>query len=738
MAPCYDFRYKTVLHEKGCCTARRRAGTDEIKIDSRFEIVLPKGASRLSVYAARDLCAFFADCAGVYLRVRYSTDMERERRRGGRKILLFDAPAAALPVDSAQKGAFFLRIEEKSVLIVGRTDRGLAQGVYHIEDCMKLCSAPILQKGEALHAPLFSPRMTHSGFELDTFSDLFLQLAAHAGMDAILVYAGHADSNLHGFSDPDPLWPDSKMGLCDFADLCERAEEYGMDVYIYSHLKCDMHPDAPGAREYYDASFGALMRSAPKIKGFILVGETFEFPSKDPHTCGVRFQKKAPGEPLPSPGWYPCFDYPQLLFLVGSVVHEVNPEAELVFWSYNWGWAPKEARQAIIRALPRGTTLLVTFDMWEEFTDALGRRARIDDYSISITGPSSIFCDEAEEAKRCGVKLYAMTNTGGRTWDCGIAPYLPVPGQWIGRYEGMRRCAEQYGLCGVMENHHYGWTPSFLTLLAKNAFDSAGIKDREMLRRIAAHEFGAAAPTALAAYECFDRGIRSIVAAEVDQYGPLRAGPAYPFLFDQTASQIHYPAPRYAWHPGGGIWFFPYPDTVLDDPKGSLFRLERMRAVRAEFERGQAHLEEAARTLRGAKRQAALQQAAVSGALLCTFATAQNIMCFNIALRLWRAAEAAPQQPEFAPLYEALGFSAPAGDAALAAYMKEIAHAESRNVKRALRYAQANSLVGYEPSMEYVFCESTAAYKEALTKQSLRRLAAAQRRREAARRAKNK
>ena len=56
----------------------------------------------------------------------------------------------------------------------------------------------------------------------------------------------------------------------------------------------------------------------------------------------------------------------------------------------------------------------------------------------------------------------------------------------------------------------------------------------------------------------------------------------------------------------------------------------------------------------------------------------------------------------------------------------------------ALRYAQANSLVGYEPSMEYVFCESTAAYKEALTKQSLRRLAAAQRRREAARRAKNK
>ena len=41
MAPCYDFRYKTVLHEKGCCTARRRAGTDGIKIDSRFEIVLP-------------------------------------------------------------------------------------------------------------------------------------------------------------------------------------------------------------------------------------------------------------------------------------------------------------------------------------------------------------------------------------------------------------------------------------------------------------------------------------------------------------------------------------------------------------------------------------------------------------------------------------------------------------------------------------------------------------------------
>ena len=75
MTLCYEFRHKTVLHEKGCCAARRRAGAGEIKIDSRFEIVLPGGASRLSVYAARDLCAFFADCAGVYLRVRYSADM---------------------------------------------------------------------------------------------------------------------------------------------------------------------------------------------------------------------------------------------------------------------------------------------------------------------------------------------------------------------------------------------------------------------------------------------------------------------------------------------------------------------------------------------------------------------------------------------------------------------------------------------------------------------------------------
>ena len=716
----YAFRWEMELHRKGCCTGKCAPLEGQMRISGRYEIVMPKTDSRVLSYAARDLCRFFADCANLYLRVRYTTNLEKELMHPQNKILLSEQPLAAYPVQSDRAGAYYLQVAQNHIIISGKTDRGCAQGVYYLEDQMKLVGAPILALEGTEHAPLFSPRMTHSGYELDIFPDSFLEAAAHAGMDAILVYAGHPDSHLHGFSDPDALWPDSKMGLCDYATLCYRAAGYGLDVYVYSHMKCDMHPSEEGARAYYEASFGELMRKAPEIAGFILVGETFEFPSKDPHTCGVRFQKKAPDETKPSPGWYPCADYPDLLRLIGEVVHAVNPKTELVFWSYNWGWVDKQARQAIIRALPRGTTLLVTFDMWETYRNELGRTTRIDDYSISICGPSSVFCDEADQAKKCGVKLYAMTNTGGRTWDCGIAPYIPVPGQWIDRYAAMRRCVTEYGLCGVMENHHYGWMPSFLTLLAKNAFDSAGLDDKQMLHRIAGRDYKAGAPLALQAWACFDRGIRRIVACETDQYGPLRAGPSYPLLFDQTAEEIHFPAPRYAWHPGGGIWFYPYPDTVLDDPQISIFRLNRMQEVLQEFRQGNELLRNAAATLRGERRQEAVRQAAVSGILECTFQTALHVMRWNIALRLFRALPSLPACAQ--QLASALGLSVPLSWQVLGEYMIAVAQAETKNVRAALACYRANSLVGYEASMEYAFNDACAAYKNKLTQQSVRQL----------------
>ena len=54
--------------------------------------------------------------------------------------------------------------------------------------------------------------------------------------------------------------------------------------------------------------------------------------------------------------------------------------------------------------------------------------------------------------------------------------------------------------------------------------------------------------------------------------------------------------------------------------------------------------------------------------------------------------------------------------------MIAVAQAETKNVRAALACYRANSLVGYEASMEYAFNDACAAYKNKLTQQSLRQL----------------
>src|SRR5690606_27853702 len=123
--------------------------------------------------------------------------------------------------------------------------------------------------------------------------------------------------------------------------------------------------------------------------------------SHDPNTT-QRLRYDAPPDGLPStkpsPGWWPCVDYPQWLQLIKGTIRKYSPKAEIVFWTYNWGWAPEEARLELIRNLPEDITLLVTFEMFEQHQHH-GVTNYCADYTISFVGPGKYFASEAKEAK---------------------------------------------------------------------------------------------------------------------------------------------------------------------------------------------------------------------------------------------------------------------------------------------------------------------------------------------------
>lgn len=710
----YSFRNRDYLQVKNLRPTPNATGT-ACTLSDKWEIVLPTTDSRLVKFYSHDLYNFLVDAFGLCLRVRFTDDFADELKDTKHKILL--APGVDntdISISSEQAGAFHISVSEDSVVIVGKSERGCAQGVYYLEDVMKLRGEATIPMECAEHAPLFSPRMTHPGFELDTFSDEFLSATAHAGMDSIIVFTGHPDMNFRGFEDPDALWAGTGRGYCDFANLVWRAAGYGLDVYLYSNIKCDVYPDDEGAEEYYESSFGTIFRKCPDIKGIIFVGESFEFPSKDPNTCGIRCQLRPHGDRRPSPGFYPSSDYPRLLERVKKTIRAYNPNADIVFWSYNWGWASKEARVSLIRSLPRDVTLLVTFEMWEYLKDSCGDSYRIADYSISFPGPAQVFVDEAEAAAECGIRLYSMSNTGGRTWDMGSAPYLPVPQQWQKRYEQLRIAKEKYGLCGLMENHHYGWMPSFLDLFAKNAFTTNTKGDDEMLTAIAKRDWGSNYKAALEAWGAFSEGLSNVVAADIDQYGPYRCGPAYPLLFTQTRQELSFPTVPYAWHSGFGIWRPIYDDKVFPNVSNTLMRLRHVKAVAECFARGVEILSAAS----DGQSQDQKEQIGVAEYILCCYKTAMHVMQWNIAKRLLLTPEENKPQEDVDRLLEALEL--PTCDKHIIAnYMRDVAKHETDNVAYALECQRQDSRLGFEASMEYVFNQATAEWKNKTTKDSL-------------------
>ena len=413
--------------------------------------------------------------------------------------------------------------------------------------------------------------------------------------------------------------------------------------------------------------------------------------------------------------------------MVRDTIFRYNPDADILFWTYNWGWAPKEERLALIKNLPKDITLHVTFDMFEKFTDENGTPYTVDDYSISFEGPAQVFIDEAREAMQQGIRLYSQTNTGGRTWDSGITPYLPVPQQWQRRYEKLREAHDKYNLRGLMENHHYGWMPSFLTLFEKNAFTTNTISDGEMLRRIAIRDFGPAADKALQAWNLFSEGIRKVIPAGCDQYGPYRSGPTYPLLFDQTQSDLDMPSVGWATHGGFEIWFPEYPEVDFENPAPVLMRYRRVLQTKELFRQGCALLNEAVTECSAMPDSDVARQAAVAGFLHSTYVTCANVMRWNIAKCLLKALADGCVHACDPILMEAIGIQADNTSSkigVLAGLMRQIADEETANTLQALRYYETDSRIGFEPTMEYVFDYEHAAWKNAETQRSLAQLEA--------------
>jgi len=565
---------------------------------------------------------------------------------------------------------YAIAVRKDGVAIRASDDRALRQAYYHLEDLMNLRRAPFLKIGAERRRMRFSPRMVHSGWGCDLFPDAYLKLLAHHGFDAIVFYIKDVDRTAAG--------PNQ-----DVNGLIARAKRAGLDAYLYSSVSCFAHPDDPKGRQEIEASFGRIAQAHPAAKGIVFVGESCQFPSKDPRVQPVRHQDKNHDDPRPLAGWFPCRDYPDWLEAVVDVLHRHSPDMEVVFWTYNWSQQPADLCAGLVPRFPDGVAIQGTLGNGAVTKHDNGLVCICRDYTASTPGFTGHYAAQARAARAANRRFYTMANTAGLTWDYGVAPYLPCPFQWKKRWDGL--VDPQYGVAGLMETHHFGWYPSFVSELAKEAYVEGGMDFDEHVRKIAARDFGEHnAGAVVEAWRKWSRTEVDYVANNENQYGPFRLGPAFPFNFGGgKIRHADFPQDKRAYHAlrWMAILNFPFDreqareqniDFVELDDDYRRKQLELFERMFTDFADGVTALKAAAQTLGGARKAKAERMIGVGEWHQRTVETAINLnrgyLCFK------------------------------RGDRA---GVLKCARAEYENAQAALKLAEADSRLGWEPSMEY-------------------------------------
>ncbi len=579
--------------------------------------------------------------------------------------------------------SFVIDVAKDGITVTASEDKVAFRATIHIEDIMGLEIAPVLPAGRIERKFLYQRRIVHSGTGIDIYPDAELIGMLHAGYDCVDIFLEGFDRN--------------HIGYCDINDIVSRAARLGIDTCFHNYIRTFVHPDEAGAQKKFDKVYSEIFRRYPQAKVIHLCGESLEFPSRDPHTTGKPFDESVIDgipETKPSPGWYPCSDYPAYIQCIERAVHKAKPDAVITFGTYNWGYAPLELRKKFLDNFPENVVLEVTYEIFSR--RKLGDlHTPVMDYTLSAENPGYYFTSECEEAAKRGIPLSGNVNTAGIAWDFGCVPLVPVPGKILRRDLNLRNSAEKWGLRHHYCTHHFGWFAGVAADLGKwTGWENYEPDYENLLRKIAIRDYGMnAAEYVCKAWDLWSEAMNYYTASNEDQYGPWRVGAAYPFIFHPNISrtmlskEIKFPTAKHA-HFGDVIiktFYGPYENAgqspgFLRYPQ-EIKSLTRMQELWSE---GLANAAQAVEYADENKKDEAARLEALGHFIGNAIKTTVNIKRWylaNIAMLASATAEEAGKHLD---------------------EIEKIAYEEIENVKDTIPAVETDSRLGWEPSMEYV------------------------------------
>lgn len=385
--------------------------------------------------------------------------------------------------------------------------------------------------------------------DFDYYPDAYLSRLAREGVNGLWI-VGYFDELCKSTIIPE-YGEQSERRLAKLRKVVAQCARYGIKIFIFCMEPCgfglripmeiaDKHPEVVGNRtdsfryfctstqagqDYIEEACYYLFSQVPGLGGLINlnIGER-------PTNCYSgyiidgfkvncpRCSKRDPKEVIS-----------ELLTIMKRGISRANPDAKLIAWPYGQYilWGEKKTVDAV-DCIPRDVILIHNFESRGR-TVQLGRERVLDDYWLSYAGPSQLFKDCAEKARKNDV-MFGAKIQAGCSYELGTVPFVPVPGILYKKYKAMH----ELGVGTVMQNWLIGSCPSVMTraagMLSFSPFFSSA---REFLYKLAAVDWGEDADTVASAWEKFQQAYENYPYSRIfSYYSPMNAGVVWPlYLF---------------------------------------------------------------------------------------------------------------------------------------------------------------------------------------------------------------
>ena len=284
--------------------------------------------------------------------------------------------------------------------------------------------------------------------ELSDYPEDYLEKLSKTGTNGI--WLSDTLRNLADFPFDESLSPDYEKRVKNLKKLTERCEKYGIKVYLYlneprslpesffstyPHLKGQRAEDGtytlctskPEVKEYLYNAVKSLAESVPLLYAVLTITM-----SENPTHCYSRYWNGASKIDTDCPDCKkrkPQEVVAEVNNLLAKALKDGNGRTRLI--ANIWGWAnyageDKKEVFETIDLLDKDIDVLCVSEYGKEFIRG-GVKCKVDDYSISVGGPSEFAERVLTYAKKKGHRTWAKIQVNN-SWECSAVPFIPVFG----------------------------------------------------------------------------------------------------------------------------------------------------------------------------------------------------------------------------------------------------------------------------------------------------------------------